>query len=200
MMTSWQNFEKRKAILMEKASKGEDYKLDLNDVLPPMSNDILEMVIMVARKKGIPEEKILEVILSYFHSPDLLLEIPYIRISTVMYAGLAHKAVSGKKDPPKSLVDVQFIGSYLPYCDAMFVDKESQTLLKELPKSAPSHLRLKEFLAKIFSLRDKKEFLDYLDGVVADIPKEQIDILKDVSGDDYDDPYWEILENEKIED
>ncbi len=192
-----QNFINRKNLAMQKMAMGEDYKLELDDFMPPMSNDIFEDLLMIAGRKNIPQEKILETITGYFIDTDSLLEVPYIKISTVMYAGLAHKAVSGKKEPPKSLVDVEFIASYLPYCDALFIDKESQTLLKEFPKNAPSNLRLKEFPAKVFSLRNKKEFLDYLDQIVADLPEEQIETLKDIKGDDYAEPYWEILENEK---
>ena len=83
-----------------------------------------------------------------------------------MFAGLARSAGLGKKEPPKSTSDVQFISSYLPYCDAMFVDKESRKLLKELPRDLPPHLKLSEVETKVFSMNQKYEFLEYLDKVV----------------------------------
>ncbi len=114
-----------------------------------------------------------------------------------MFAGLANLARNGKKNPPKSTVDSQFISSYLPYCDAIFVDKESFVLLTKLPKNTPKNLRLSEFSAKIFALNNKNDFLDYLDNIVKNIPSKQIEILKDISGNNYAEPYWTIIENEK---
>ena len=85
----------------------------------------------------------------------------------------------------------------LPYCDALFVDKESASLLKEFPKNTPSFLRLKEFPAKVFSINNKDEFLDYLDQIIAEIPADQISILKDINGENYIEPYWSIIKHEK---
>jgi len=165
--------------------------------MPPMSNDIFEALIRIARKKDILETQIPGTIIKYFNDVDSLLEIPQVRISSVMLAGLAHRAAHGKKNPPKSTADIQFISSYLPYCDALFVDKESASLLKEFPKNTPDYLRLKEFPAKVYSLNNKNEFLDYLDQLVTEIPPEQIKVLKDVSGENYTKPFWEIIEYEK---
>jgi hypothetical protein len=197
LIDSAQQFARRKAIAMAKMAAGEDYNLELDDFFPPMSNDILEALVRIARKNGISEAKILETIIKYFNDVDSLLEIPQIKISSVMFAGWAYRATLGKKNPPKSTTDVQFISSYLPYCDALFVDKESALILKEFPKNVPSYLRLKEFHVKVFSLNNKEEFLSYLDQLVAEIPFAQIDILKDMEGENYDKPYWSIIEDEK---
>jgi len=190
-------FAERKAFAMRKLAAKEDYKLELDDFLPPMSNDIIVELVRIARRKNIPETQIPSTIARYFNDVNSLLEIPQIRISSVMLAGWAYRAAIGKKDPPKSVVDIQFISSYLPYCDALFVDNESALILKEFPKNTPSHLRLKEFPAKVFSLNNKEEFLDYLDQLVAEIPSTQIDILKDIEGENYAEPYWDIIEHEK---
>jgi len=192
-------FAERRAIAMTKMAIEKDYKLDLDDFLPPMSNDILEALIRIVQTKGLSGEQILKTITRYFNDVDSLLEMPQIRISSVMFAGLAHKAANGKKNPPKSLIDIQFISSYLPYCDALFMDKESALLLKEFPKNTPSYLKLKEFSAKVFSFNNKVAFLDYLDQLVAEIPADQINLLKDINGENYAKPYWSIIEHEKRE-
>jgi hypothetical protein len=193
------NFLERKNIALQKIANGEDYKMELDDFMPPMSNDILDEVMRIAQSKNIPQENISQIIFKYFNDIDSLLEIPYVKISSVMFAGWARRAALGKKNPPKSTTDVQFIASYLPYCDALFVDKESESILKEFPKGTPEYLRLKEFPAKVFSLRNKEEFLKYLDQIVSEIPKDQIDVLKDIEGDDYAKPFWSIIEHEKKE-
>lgn len=192
-------FTERRNNAMARMAAGENYEMDLDDFLPPMSNDILEELMRLARTKGLQGSQILETIVRYFSDVDSLLEIPQIRISSVMFAGWAHRAANGKKNPPKSTADVQFISSYLPYCDALFVDKESAALLKEFPKGTPPKFRLTEFNARVFSLGNKEQFLDYLDQLVADIPTEQMEILKDMEGEDYGKPYWSIIEHEKRE-
>ena len=192
-------FAVRRNNAMTRMAAGENYEMDLDDFLPPMSNDIIETLTRIAQTKGLQGNQIPESIVKYFGNIDSLLEIPQIRISSVMFAGWAHRAANGKKNPPKSTTDVQFISSYLPYCDALFVDKESAILLREFPKGAPSKFRLAEFNARIFSLANKEQFLDYLDQLVADIPAEQMEVLKDVEGEDYGKPYWSIIEHEKRE-
>ena len=199
LISAARQFAMRRNNAMTKMAAGENYEMDLDDFLPPMSNDIIETLTRIAQAKGLQGNQIPESIVSYFGNIDSLLEIPQIRISSVMFAGWAHRAANGKKNPPKSTADVQFISSYLPYCDALFVDKESAILLREFPKGTPSKFRLAEFNAHIFSLANKKQFLDYLDQLVADIPAEQMEILKDMEGEDYGKPYWSIIEHEKRE-
>lgn len=190
-------FQQRRSLTLAKMTSGEPYDLELDDIVPPTASRILNALFLAARIKKVPEDQISGLIVKYFTDLNALLEIPKIRISSVMFAGLARKAQLGKKNPPKSFADVGFISSYLPYCDALFVDVESRGLLKELPKETPQHLRLDDFPAQVFSLNQKEEFLDYLDKIVASIPEEQMAALKDMEGDDYANPYWEIIENEK---
>lgn len=181
--------------LIEGIATGEAY--DIDDILQPLSFDVLAALPKIAEEKGLQGEEITEVLVRYMRDTDAFLDVPRIRISTVMFSGLAHRAASGKKHPPRSVVDIGFISSYLPYFDALFVDKESASLLKEFPKNTPSHLRLQEFPAKVFSLNNKDDFLDYLDQLITEVPESQIKILKDMCGESYANPYWAIIESEK---
>ncbi|MDP2586315.1 MAG: SEC-C metal-binding domain-containing protein [Candidatus Komeilibacteria bacterium] len=190
-------FIERRSLAMTKIVREENYNFDLDDLLPPPANDTIEDLVKIAKQKGLSEEQTQETIAQYFIDVNALLEIPQIRINAVMFAGLAHRARNGKKNPPKSTTDVSFIASYLPYCDALFLDKESALLLREFPENTPSYLRLNEFPAKIFSLNNKQAFLDYLDQLVVEIPQDQIDVLKDMRGGNYAEPYWSIIEQEK---
>lgn len=199
LISAARQFTVRRNNAMTKMAAGENYEMDLDDFLPPMSNDIIETLTRIAQMKGLQGNQIPESIVKYFGNIDSLLEIPQIRISSVMFAGWAHRAANGKKNPPKSTADIQFISSYLPYCDALFVDKESAILLREFPKVTPPKFRLAEFNARVFSLANKEQFLDYLDQLVADISPEQREMLKDMEGEDYGKPYWSIIEHEKWE-
>lgn len=104
------------------------------------------------------------------------------------------------RTPPNSFADIEFISSYLPYCDAIFIDTKSKILIEELPKETPDKLRISNFPAKIFSPQNKEDFLHYLDSVIEDIPSDQIDILKDMNGEEYMKPYWSIIQHEKTKD
>jgi hypothetical protein len=177
---------------------GGEISIDnIDDIISPPAVDLIEDLFDILKSSGFSAVETKDIILKYFSDTDSLLEIPQIKISSVIFAGLANLARNGKNNPPKSTVDSQFISSYLPYCDALFVDKESFVLLTKLPKDTPKKLRLDEFSAKIFSLNNKQDFLDYLDNLVKEIPTEQIEVLKDMKGDDYAEPYWTIIENEK---
>lgn len=196
-MQAVRNFLERKSTAMQRIALDPSYELDIDDIIPPPANELMEALMRIARGKGVPEQELPEAIGRYLGDADALLEVPYLKISSVMFAGLARTASLGEKEPPKSTVDVEFISSYLPYCNAMFVDKQSARILRELPKNTPGHLRLKEFDTKIFSLNEKEDFLKYLDEIVKELPEEQMEALMDVEGESFSEPYWSIIEHEK---
>src|SRR5207244_3372567 len=60
-----------------------------------------------------------------FLDSDALDNSPYVRISSLLFAMLARRAANRQKPPKKHpFVDVEMIAAYLPFCDAMFIDKE----------------------------------------------------------------------------
>ena len=192
------DFIERKNVAIQKMATDSSYQLDIDDILPPPAIELMEALMNTARASGIVEENLFLTILKYLSDANALLEVPCLKISSVMFAGLARSASLGEKKPPKSTVDVQFISSYLPYCDAMFVDKQSARMIRELPSSAPEHLRLNHYKAKIFTLNERDDFLQYLEDVVNQLSAEQIEALRDVEGDDFTKPFWSIIEQEKL--
>lgn len=86
-------------------------------------------------------------------------EIPYQRISSYLFAAVARRVVMGeKKIVDRGLMnDVRTISTYAPYVDALFIDKRCAALLKEEPLKTEL-----EYKARIFSLNDPDEFLEYL--------------------------------------
>lgn len=197
LMSATLKFFQRQNNVVEGIANNEKVNIELEDLFPPPAYDLIHDLYNITRQKKYSDKQAAEKISEYFRNSDLLLEIPCVKINCVMSAGLAHRALNGKKTGPHSTVDSQFISCYLPYCDAIFVDKESESLLKEFPKNTPEYLMLKEFSTKIFSLSKKDEFLLYLDEIFNQIPKYQMDIVRDAQGDHYLEPYWEIIEHEK---
>lgn len=192
-----QDFIQKRDAATQRMAIDASYEPNIDDLFPNSSWNLLSSLMKIAMINGVSEQQLPEIIRKYLSDADALLQVPYLKISSVMFAGLARAAALGEKKAPKSTVDVQFISSYLPYCDAMFVDKQSARLLKELPRNTPSYLTLTEFDAKIFSLGEKEKFLQYLEDVVSQIPAKQMEVLMDVEGDSFLQPYWSIVEHEK---
>ena len=188
--------EKSQQAMQRVASGGKSF--DINEILPPPANDLLREMMRQASIAGVSPEQTPHKIVEFFANTDVLLEIPKMKISSVLFAGLAKLAYNGKKKPPNSFADVEFISSYLPYCDAMFVDKECFVLINELPKDIKDKYRINDYNTEVFSLNHRQAFLDYLDRLVDEIPDEQKQAVEDVSGSDKE-PFWSIIAHEKAE-
>ena len=90
-----------------------------------------------------------------------LRHIPYMRISSLLFAALARKAaIGGQVRPPNrgTMSDVTTVAAVLPYCDAIWVDNEMAGLLCEEP------LRTRiDYGTRVFSWNTRQQFLEYLD-------------------------------------
>jgi hypothetical protein len=91
-------------------------------------------------------------------------EQPHHRVGSYIFAALARKVVAGQKSVTRGFAnDVRAISSYSPYIDAMFVDRECAALMSELEPQLKTR-------ARIFSMRDRDEFLAYLDEIEQNTP------------------------------
>lgn len=130
-------------------------------------------------KHGLSVKDIRAKLIEYLHSP-IFDKIPYVKISSLLLAGLARKAISGQVRPPNQGManDLFIISHYLPYCDAMFIDNECAALLSENPIKE----QLNEYGTKIFSLNTKDDFIRYLDEIKASNQPPDIKLIEDVYG------------------
>jgi hypothetical protein len=165
-------------------------QVNLNDVLPPMSNYILEDMMLHLRDRKIEDGEAFKKINDYFDS-DYILQVPSIKISSMLFAAIARKAAAGQVKPPSRGVftDVNAIASFLPYCDAIFIDNENAAYLKESPLKDEI-----KFSTKIFSINTKTEFLNYLDSILDEASPNHLELVKKVYGEDWGEPYLTILE------
>ena len=85
--------------------------------------------------------------------------------------------------------DIKTISHLLPYCDAMFIDKECHALLREQPLAKEIN-----YSTKIFSLNNKDEFLEYLDNIENETTAEHMKAVEDIYGDAWKKPYTSIFE------
>lgn len=103
----------------------EDLNTTIEDLLPSpavqLVNDIKERFIQL----GVKNDVVLTTVFEYLKS-DYIKKIPAVFISSLLYASLARKFVSGKKKPPNRGLknDFDAISLFAPYCEAMLLDGE----------------------------------------------------------------------------
>lgn len=157
-----------------------------NDIYPPQSVLLINDILRVLRHAGIEEENISPKVMEYFSSQSMT-ELPFLKTSSLMWAAIARQAAHGGrvKLPSRGMSkDITTISTLMPYCDAMFIDKECKNLLSEEPLQSRIN-----YGTKLFSLSNRQEFLDYLDDIKNNASAEHFDLVKGLYGDDFDKPF-----------
>lgn len=159
----------------------------------PLAVDFVLDVYGACFTKGLNRTEALTFVLSYFRSTDLN-TIPFNRISSMLWAALARKAASGQVHPPSRGMhqDIETISVLLPYCHAMFLDKQCHAFLNDEPLR--SELK---YGTRIFSLRNEEEFSDYLDQIEQSVPEEHLAALEEVYGERKPKPNTSLFSNGK---
>jgi len=121
-----------------------------------------------------------------------LKDVPFNKISSMLFAAIARKAASGQKRPPNRGMcnDIDCISTLLPYCDAMFIDNECHGYLQESP--------LRECITygtKTFGWNNRKEFLAYLSGILSSGSKEHLRLIEEVYGPGWSQPYTTLYQD-----
>jgi hypothetical protein len=170
---------------------GEAPEVDLDSVLPPRSNDILNDMIRELTTRGITGQSARDKINEYFGSTEIL-QVPTVRITALLFAGIARQASLGRVNPPSRGMfnDVYAVASLLPYSDALFVDRETAGILTTNP--------VKEEIgcpARIFSMANLDEFIAYLDSIHDNTDPEHLRVVEEAYGEIK--PYVSILRDEQ---
>lgn len=97
----------------------------------PFSVILIHSIHDTFRKAGIQDSEICPKTIEYLTSPSLK-NVPFIKISSMLYASLARQVNLGRKEPPDRGManDIEIISVLSPYCDAMFIDKKCHGYLK----------------------------------------------------------------------
>lgn len=129
-----------------------------------------------------------------FLDSDTFRDTPANRISTLMYASIAHRAANGQKKPPNRGManDIGIVSTLLPYCDAMFVDNECRALLQNIPQKYALG-----YATKVFSLRDGDAFVEYLKNIETTADPQILQDVREVYGDDWPTPFLAMYEVER---
>lgn len=167
--------------------------LDYEAFMPTNSNAIVLDIHHQLRAHDVPEEELWQKTAEFFTSPQLD-QVPYLRISCLLFAAMARKAaVGGQVRPPNrgTLNDVKTVATVLPYCDAVFVDNEIAGLLAEEP------LRTRiNYATLVFSPNRRDEFLAYLNTIREEASDEHTAFVREVYGEGYLRPFTGIFAQE----
>jgi hypothetical protein len=111
-----------------------------------------------------------------FVTSSAFAEVPYVKISSWLYATAAKKAASQKEPPSRGfLADVEAIACLLPYCDAMLLDNECRAYLDELRRAG----RL-VFDALIFSKSNMAALIPYLNDLEKNARSEIVSLAEEL--------------------
>ena len=136
---------------------------------PLFEVDFKKSVENVFLKEGVSQDHIKEKVIEYFNSPQLK-NLPFLKISALLLAAMAWRVAGGQKKKTQSMfVDFDMIATFLPYCDAMILDKECHSFFKER-----AFKEISKYGTQLFSLRCIDKFEQYLDDIDA---AESSDIL-----------------------
>lgn len=103
---------------------------------------------------------------------------PHLQIFSHLFAALARKVASGQRSVTRGFMnDIMAISTYSPYVDAMFIDRECAALLSERPLTTDL-----KYKAKIFSMANPQQFIEYLAEMEREVSDEVRSYAKRIYG------------------
>ena len=150
----------------------------LEDALPGPPAHAVQGVQRVFAEVGLTPTEALDKAHEFLHSPALR-DVPSVRIQALAFAAMAHEAASGRKKPPNrgTFTDTRVVATVLPYCDALLVDNEMRRLLSTGPVR-----QLLGFGAQLFSSKNLRQFLEFLEEVEHQATTEHLALVELVYG------------------
>jgi hypothetical protein len=162
---------------------------DENLVSPSRSQILIMQMKKKLEEHEVPHEEQIGELRSFFDS-EAMQRVPSVRIAAGMLAVYAVKASRQQAADPNrgTVTDINVVSTYLPYCDAMFIDDECADLLAE----ADRELSL-GYPTRVFSVRSRDELLEWLADLEDSVPKEHIELVERVYGPEWLMPFREIF-------
>lgn len=163
----------------------------LLDLLPsPLAQLVYNMFRILAEHSITDPLQQLQKVGEYLESPHFF-HVPFVRLSAMLYASIARKAQAGRRALPNegTITDVTAIAAILPYCDAMFIDREMAGYLRE----APLESEVEKFGTRIFASNIRSDFLAYLEEIETKAGPAHLRLVKAVYGEDWLEPFMDVV-------
>ncbi len=156
-----------------------------------------ESIIFSTLQRHLPndekDDEKLKKVIAYLKSDRTYL-LPFNEIYSAVWAAIAYQTETGGRTTPPNIGmvnDIEMVSTLLPYCDAMFVDKDMHSLLNF---GAVKKI-IEKYNTQIFSLTNKEEFLKYLSDIKNKVSKKHMEIIKEVYGKDWPTPFLEMFKS-----
>ena len=185
LYNAWRSESKNKDQWFKETVKAFGY-YTLHRPWPLFEVDFKKSVENMFLKEGVSQDHINEKIIEYFNSPQLE-NLPFLKISALLLAAMARRVSGGQKKKSQSMfVDFDMIATFLPYCDAMIIDKECHSFFEE---KAFQEI-ISKYGTQLFSLRCIDKFEQYLDDIESTGCSNILSYAQDVY--DWQKPFEEI--------
>lgn len=150
-------------------------------------------ILEVLKRRGMDPGDAKRIVIEFLNSSQFR-NTPSNRISTRLFASIAHAAANGQKRPPDDGAsnDIRVVSAYMPYCDAMLVDNRVRAMLMSLPKR-----HVLDYPCRVFSKSNGNEFLAYLQDIERDADPLIMALVRDVYGQEWPKPFLEMYEVER---
>ena len=176
----------------QRVTDGVEEVADPLELMPGWLVQLVTGLLRRLEERGVPHEEQLPQAVDFLYSEPALCA-PQNHLGALLYAGLARRAASGQRRVPNRGTpnDIAFIASYLPYCDAMFIDNECADLLSVEPLASA----VKDYPARIFSTRSRKNFLTYLATLESEADPDHVALVVRTYGESWLEPFRGVLEH-----
>ena len=137
---------------------------------------MLVHALVVEAHKTRPDEPDPVVLVDQFFKSDEAMNTPFLYINSRLWATIAQRVRNPKgprKPKPSDSYDVKAISTYAPYCDAMYVDKEFDSMASQKNVDVPG-----KFGVRLFSTRTHDAFLAYLDDILKSMSEAHLEGLE----------------------
>jgi hypothetical protein len=191
VLSEYKNYIHKKDQILKRILLGDHIDPKDTDIFhSPPSAILIRAMRNIFQEAGFEDSVIWPKIKEYLFSSSIK-TVPFNKISSMFYAALARKAASGRKKVPNQGMryDIEVISTLLPYCDALFIDNECHSYLKERPMCDEI-----DYGTKIFSQSCKNDFLQYLNELESKQTKEHLDKLNEVYGNSWKKTFTTLYE------
>ena len=163
---------------------------DINDLMPSSSVQQVQSILETLRRRGETGRALMAKFIEFLDS-DEFRDTPTNRISTRMFAMIAHQAANGRKRPPSRGMssDIHVVSSLMPYCDAMLVDNECRAMLENIPKKHAIG-----FSTRMFSPDTGDVFLEFLRAIESSADQAHVTEVRSVYGENWPRPFVAMYE------
>lgn len=165
----------------------------LENISPSPGAEHVTLIVEVLKRRGVNQEMIGGLLLEFLNSKQFR-NTPVNKISTRLFASIAHAAANGQRRPPDQGManDIDVVSAYLPYCDAMLIDNRVRAMLTSLPKRHGL-----DYPCRVFSRNNGDDFLAYLRSIEQDAAPLILSLVHQVYGQDWPRPFLTMYDVER---